>query len=329
MCSIRNERQTMAEYLIVRGVNVDYEANLIVSHNLLVFSVVKRFENTILFLSKEFNGNQPSPIKHVKYSCREMAYDHKMWKLVDLIDIFSQSTDKRIVKYISRRYVNELESFQPVETKPESLGNVKLLLAKQPQSNVDSKEGSIKEENEEELEKEIDYTKPPSRQGINDDSSEIAKIPLVITEEFVANKLREKIIEKVKSLVDVRHPETDGDKKCFLYNNFKVNLLMKRKDSVESTRLRNRGYSQTILDINSSKDVEIENIITLEENKSTKSKRNTKVSTDRKFSVDSVNKSKSKNGCEGPKVVDFIKIPVCESEDNKKYKNNRRKTVRF
>jgi hypothetical protein len=39
MCSIRNERQTMAEYLIVRGVNVDYEANLIVSHSLKIFNL--------------------------------------------------------------------------------------------------------------------------------------------------------------------------------------------------------------------------------------------------------------------------------------------------
>lgn len=38
-----------------------------------------------------------------------MAYDHNMWKLVDLIDIFSLNTDKRLIKCLSRRYVTDIE----------------------------------------------------------------------------------------------------------------------------------------------------------------------------------------------------------------------------
>ena len=46
-------------------------------------------------------------ISNRMYSCREMAYDRGMTKIMNLIDIFDKRTDKKIVKYLGEKYLKE------------------------------------------------------------------------------------------------------------------------------------------------------------------------------------------------------------------------------
>lgn len=111
MCAIRNRQEIMSEHLINRGVNVDYEADFFVSLKLSLIQKSKLIKHLLVskIYIQEFKDKQQLSVNYLKYSCRQMAYDTEMWKIVDFIDIFSVHTDKRIVKYLSRRYVNEIE----------------------------------------------------------------------------------------------------------------------------------------------------------------------------------------------------------------------------
>jgi hypothetical protein len=84
MCAIRNKQEKVAEYLINKGINVTYETNFIEFIRI-----------------KSDPGNVKS--RNCIYSCRELAYENKLMNIVNLIDIFNENTDKRLVRYLGRR----------------------------------------------------------------------------------------------------------------------------------------------------------------------------------------------------------------------------------
>lgn len=94
MIAIRSGQEPMAEYLIAMGINVSHE----IQHRQL----------------KE----QTLPIYYYKYSCRDMAFDKELYNIIHLIDIFSDNTDDRIVKYLGAKYLE-----RNLKTKPELARN--------------------------------------------------------------------------------------------------------------------------------------------------------------------------------------------------------------
>lgn len=125
-------------------------------------------------------------VEYLKYSCRQMAYDHEMWKLVDLIDIFSAHTDKRIVKYLSRRYVNEIESLNtPMHHNEISSAKVRSYLNRTTATTSNGEEDEVSSttatsittagssstknsEKERAMENEVEAAKPASINGLNE-----------------------------------------------------------------------------------------------------------------------------------------------------------------
>lgn len=81
MIAIRAGQESMAEYLIAIGINVSHEIEL------------RQLKEEEL------------PIIYYKHSCRDMAFDKGLYNIIHLIDIFSESTDDRIVKYLGAKYL--------------------------------------------------------------------------------------------------------------------------------------------------------------------------------------------------------------------------------
>ena len=57
-------------------------------------------------LIQEFVSDK-EPLKFIKYSCRQMAYDNGLHSIVSLIDIFDKKSHKNVVKYLGKRYLKE------------------------------------------------------------------------------------------------------------------------------------------------------------------------------------------------------------------------------
>lgn len=114
MSAIRNNQERMAEFLIYKGINVDFETELIVSFDSTIQN--SNFKLEFKFL-KEFKGEK-KPFHYVKYSCRDLAYGRNMHHIVNLIDVFHKETDKRIVKYLGKKLIRRMQTQQQQQPKP-------------------------------------------------------------------------------------------------------------------------------------------------------------------------------------------------------------------
>ncbi|RNA29521.1 histone -like [Brachionus plicatilis] len=84
MHAIRHKNEKIAEYLIFKGINFDYEAKLM-----------------------EFNEKTNS-MSFNSYSCRQMAYDNELYDIVDLIDICNCQLKTNLRCFLINRYLNKM-----------------------------------------------------------------------------------------------------------------------------------------------------------------------------------------------------------------------------
>lgn len=80
MVAIRAHKESMAEFLITKGINVSHEIEL-----------------------KEFT--EEAPINYYKYSCRDMAFDYGLYNIINLIDIFNENTNENIIQFLGEKYL--------------------------------------------------------------------------------------------------------------------------------------------------------------------------------------------------------------------------------
>jgi hypothetical protein len=78
MSAIRAGKESMAEFLISKGIDVSYEVE---------------------FMEFKTEG----PVNYYKYSCRDMAFDKGFYNIINLIDIFNNNTDEKIIKFLGEK----------------------------------------------------------------------------------------------------------------------------------------------------------------------------------------------------------------------------------
>jgi hypothetical protein len=128
-----------------------------------------------------------------------MAYDYGQWKIVDLIDIFNPNTDKRIVKYLSKRYVSDIASFDR-RNKNKSTEKVRNYLAQEIELETAATDNSIAEQdaasqsNPEEvvdlkkMQKQADLAKPASEFNLAEEIKNSSNFLELSTDVFDGNK---------------------------------------------------------------------------------------------------------------------------------------------
>ena len=113
MAAIRAKRRKVAEYLIDQlAINVNYSTDLI-----------------------EFRLNTKIPIRERTMSCRDLAYEHGMMNLVDLIDIASDEVRPSIKRYLQRRLKARLNEIHQAYTKRLKERDNRLTILKQENEN--------------------------------------------------------------------------------------------------------------------------------------------------------------------------------------------------
>ncbi|CAF0896114.1 unnamed protein product [Brachionus calyciflorus] len=139
MYAIRNRNENIAEFLIQKGIDFNYETKLM-----------------------EFDEKRHK-ITYKGYSCRQMAYDYELFKIVDLIDILNLKSsncqdDKRIRNYLLKRYGKN-----KLEWKENSMLNKRLELFDFKESTVGQNEEVLSQiSNENNFYKDLESLKPKS-----------------------------------------------------------------------------------------------------------------------------------------------------------------------
>lgn len=126
-----------------------------------------------------------------------MAYDYGQWKIVDLIDIFDPNTDKRIVKYLSKRYVSDIASFDR-RNRNKSTEKVRNYLAQEIEPETAATDNSIAEKDSEsnpeeevdlkKIQKQADLAKPASEFNLAEEIKNSSNFLELLTDVFDGNK---------------------------------------------------------------------------------------------------------------------------------------------
>jgi hypothetical protein len=106
MTAIRTQQHEVAEYLIDQlGVNVEYATDLC-----------------------EFRTQNPVPVRHRTFSCRDLAYEKGMMELVDLIDLSSDEVTPNAKRFLKKRLQKRLDNIHQVYLKRYNERNKNIML---------------------------------------------------------------------------------------------------------------------------------------------------------------------------------------------------------
>jgi len=250
MCAIRNKQEKIAEHLINSGIDVTYESELVELTDKL-------------------------PINYYKYSCRQMAYDYGLNRIVDLIDIFNKSTNKHIVKFLGKRILNESNHLIDIENAEMYKNRIRVSFddKKSDKSSVEEKKSEKSKASSVQLisdsftlQNEIERDKPNSdlmftfRQTDNLDFDEESKVfnevHSISTRSLLARKepmlnplnkekpdikmdLKENVAKIVSQSEDLLNQPNANRKKSLKYNGYKLNLFItdSNENCVEESKL--------------------------------------------------------------------------------------------
>ena len=67
-----------------------------------------KYPKTIFFLFTNYKLKEITeeiPFNYYKYSCRDMAFDKGLYDIINLIDIFNEDTNEKIIKFLGKKYL--------------------------------------------------------------------------------------------------------------------------------------------------------------------------------------------------------------------------------
>lgn len=275
MCAIRNQKPKIAEYFINKGIDINYKVELL-----------------------EFK--QETRLNYSEYSCRSMAYDKDLFNIVDLIDIFDPKSDPKIVRYLCERYLRENFKEDKSDSESEKLYEARLttnFVSEQADKSVimSETEGRKRLSSQNELMEDNLYTEAENARPASTNSNHVRfDVPLTDsqlltgnleneneltslfrTNEDILKELDESLEKKLKDILEyatntlgLSRLSNYSDVKCFNYSGYKINLEMKRHESLPpipylSSRLGDRiiKESKETINLEAHNDIEIKRVL--------------------------------------------------------------------